>query len=473
MAEQEGITCKKADLSEWYNEAVLKAGLADFSAVKGFMFIRPYGYGIWEQIQAVFNAMLFRTGHVNAYAPALIPERFLRKEKEHVEGFAPEMFLVTESGSGKLDERLVLRPTSETVIYDAYAKWVRSWRDLPILYNYWNSVFRAEIKSTKLFLRTCEFLWQEGHTVHATEDEAMREVLAVLELYRQLAEEVLAVPVVLGRKTEREKFAGAATSTCIEAMMPDGRALQMGTSHHLGQNFSKAFDIAFLDQNQQRQFAWQASWGVSTRLIGAVVMTHGDDRGLILPPAVAPYQAVIVPIFKDDTKAVVLKEARRLAETLAVRVHVDDRDGYSPGWKFNEWEMKGVPLRIEVGPKDLEKRQAVLVRRDTGAKSAVPLATLHAAVAEILEDIQHALLKRAKKLLADQTHHVQSFKDLEKTLEEKRGFLVAGWCQSRTCEDHVKDKTGADIRVVPFEPISQDCVICGKPGIQVYFAKAY
>lgn len=474
MAEQEGITHTKKEFSEWYNEVVLKGGLADFSSVKGFMFIKPAGYAIWEEIQRILNEMLKATGHQNAYSPALIPEKFLQREKAHVEGFKPELFVVTQSGGSQLKEKLVLRPTSETVIYDAYSKWIRSWRDLPLLYNYWNSVFRAEIKMTKLFLRTSEFLWQEGHTVHATEKETNKEVFSILKMYETLIQDYLAIPVLLGKKTEKEKFPGAFYTTTLEALMPDGRALQMGTSHNLGHNFSKPFNITFLDKNQKKQWAWQTSWGASSRLIGALIMTHGDDKGLVLPPRVAPIQAVIVPIYQDKNKKQVVKEARKLQGKLKkFRTECDTRDSYTPGWKFNEWEMKGVPIRIEIGPRDIKKKQVVLVRRDSGRKKSVKVRALEKTIEKTLEDIQSSLFKKAKKFLRDNTHEVRTFPEFQKTLEKQRGFLKAGWCTSRGCEEEIKEKTGADIRTLPFKKEAGKCILCGKKGITVYFAKAY
>lgn len=475
MSEQEGLSVAKNDFSEWYNEVVLKAGLADFSSVKGFMFVKPYGYAIWESIKETLDAKLRASGHQNAYSPALIPEKFLKREKEHVEGFAPELFTITHSGDAKLEEKLILRPTSETVIYDAYAKWIRSWRDLPLLYNYWNSVFRAEIKMTKLFLRTSEFLWQEGHTVHPTKEDADQEVMRILEFYRELIEETLAIPAITGKKSEREKFAGALYTTTLESMMPDGKALQMGTSHNLGQNFSKPFDITFLDKHQKEQHVWQTSWGVSTRLIGALIMVHGDDKGLVIPPRLAPHQVVIVPIYTEKTKQQVVAEAKKVGHSLErhARVHVDLRDGYTPGWKFNEWELKGVPIRMEIGPRDIKKKQVVLARRDTGKKAVIKRTQLAKTVSKELEAMQAALYKKAQAALKAQTHQVKTFAQFKATLEKKRGFLLAGWCESRTCEDRIKDQTGADIRVIPIKTKNTVCVLCGNKGIQVYFAKAY
>jgi len=475
MAKQEGIShAKTGNFSEWYNELVLKGGLADYSSVKGFMFIKPYGFGIWEGIQRIFNEMIIRSGHQNAACPTLIPEKFLKKEKEQFAGFAPEVFFVTHAGSSKLEERLVLKPTGETVIYDAYSKWIRSWRDLPLLYNYWNSNFRAEIKMTKLFLRTCEFLWQEGHTVHATEEEAGKEVRLILDNYSELVEQYLAIPVLAGKKSKKETFPGAAYTTTIESLMPDGKALQMGTSHQLGQHFSKPFDITFLDETQKKQWAWQTSWGISTRLIGALVMVHGDDKGLVLPPKIAPLQIVIVPIYQDKSKKQVLEEADKLAKLLGTfRVHVDIRDWYTPGWKFHEWEMKGVPLRIEIGPRDIENKQVVVVRRDTGKKEVVKLAGLGHRVADALDSVQKQMLGKARTFLKENTHRVKDFKEFQDVLEKKRGFLLAGWCESLACEEKVKEKTTAELRMVPFSPEKEKCLMCEKAGILVYFAKGY
>ena len=474
MSEQEGLTERKAgDFSEWYNQVVLKSGLADFSSVKGFMFIRPYGYEIWERIQETFNRMLKETGHRNAYSPALIPESLLKKEKEHVEGFSPELFYVTQSGGNKLEERLVLRPTSETIIYDAYSKWIRSWRDLPVLYNYWNSVFRAEIKMTKLFLRTCEFLWQEGHTVHETEAGADQEVMSILGMYRQLFEDYLAIPVLEGRKTESEKFAGALYTTALEGLMPDGKALQMATSHNLGQNFSKAFNICFLDRSQKKQHAWQTSWGFSTRLIGAIVMVHGDDKGLVLPPKIAPIQVVIIPIYNDQNKDAVLKEAEKLEKALGgTSVHLDSRDGYSPGWKFHEWELKGVPLRIEIGSRDIENKQVVLARRDTGKKEAVKMSSVKKEAEKTLDEIQKSLFLKAKKSLDSSIKDAGTFPELKKSIEGKL-MAKTGWCGSDKCEEKAKQETGADIRLVPFKKEKAGCIVCRKAGQAVFFSRAY
>lgn len=471
-----GITVKKEQMSDWYNEVVLKAGLADFADIKGFMVIKPYGYAIWERIKEYFDREIKKLGHKNAYFPAVIPERFFEKEKEHVEGFSPEVFWITEAGKEKLNEKLALRPTSETIIYDSYSRWIRSWRDLPVLINCWNSVFRSETKMTKLFLRTREFLWQEGHTCHATSEEADKEVMAILGIYRKLMEELLAIPVITGAKSESEKFAGALYTTTLEAFMPDGRALQMGTSHNLGQHFSKAFDIKFADKDKQEKHVWQTSWGISTRLIGALVMAHGDDRGLVLPPMIASVQAVIVPIVFEKSKKAVLNKCRELKEALGKQfsVELDDREGYSAGYKFHEWELKGVPVRIELGPKDVEKNQIVLVRRDTGAKEAAKAGEAGKKLKDILDSIQKNLFENAKSLLEKSTHEAKDLKHLKELAG--RCMIIANWCGSARCEEEIKTQTGATVRCIPFERIDRKgkCVLCGKDcTLRVYFARAY
>ncbi|MEM7826821.1 MAG: proline--tRNA ligase [Candidatus Aenigmatarchaeota archaeon] len=467
---------KDKDFSRWYNKVVLEAGLADFSSVKGFMFIRPYGYAIWEEIQRILDKKLKATGHKNAYSPAVIPENLLNKEKEHINGFAPECFWITHSGSNKISERLALRPTSETIIYYSYAKWIRSWRDLPLLLNYWNSVFRAEITMTKLFLRTCEFLWQEGHTVHATKEDADEEVMRILSIYKDLIENYLAIPVLVGKKTEREKFPGALYTATLEALMPDKRALQMGTSHNLGQNFSKPFNIKFLDKDEKKKYVWQTSWGVSTRLIGGLVMTHGDDKGLVLPPRIAPTQIIIIPIIFEKTKNIVLAKAEELSKLLGkrYRVEVDAREEYTAGWKFNEWEVKGVPLRIEIGPTDIEKGQVILVRRDTGKKINVKESNLLKEVKSTLDEIQKNLFERARNFLSTNIITVKDYEDFKKV--HKKGFVKACWCSSSKCEEKIKEETGATIRLIPFEKekIFSTCIYCGRKAKSVaYFARAY
>ncbi len=477
---QEGITAKKNDdFSEWYTQVVVKGELADYGPVQGTIAYRPTAYAIWESIQKQFNDMIIGSGHRNVYFPLLIPESLLTREKEHIEGFAPEVFWVTHGGDNKLSERLAVRPTSETVIYSFYSKWVRSWRDLPLLLNQWCNVLRAEIKSTKPFIRGSEFLWQEGHTVHATVNEADEEVMRILEYYKILVEDYLAVPVLIGKKSEREKFAGAFYTTTLEAMMPDGKALQAGTSHNLGQNFSKPFGIQFLDQNNKSQYAWTTSWGVSTRLIGALVMIHGDDRGLVIPPKVAPIKAVIVPIYKGNEGEPVVKKANEIKSALGkhgIAALIDARDDRTPGWKFSEHEMKGIPVRIEIGPKDMKEKKVVIFRRDTAEKKSIEESSVAKATAELLDDIQKNLLVRAREALKKQTIEAKDYADFKKTLEERGGFLKCGWCGSDKCEGSIKEETGATIRVIPFEQDKKipDCIYCGKQGKEiVYFARAY
>lgn len=474
-----GITVKKDEnFSEWYTQVVLKAKLADYTAVKGTIVFMPNSYAIWEKIQEFFNREIKKTGHKNIYFPCLIPESFLKKEADHFEGFVPETFFVTHSGDRELAERLVVRPTSETIVSESYAKWVRSWRDLPILYNLWNSVFRAEIKTTKPFIRTSEFLWQEGHTVHATKEDTDKEVMNILKIYKKLVEEYLAIPVLWGTKTEMEKFAGAMYTTTIEALMPDGKALQSGTSHNLGQSFAKAFGIEFLDKDGEKKRAWQASWGISTRLIGALIMAHGDDKGLVLPPKIAPTPIVIVPInFHENVD--VLKEALRVKDRLeneGYQVELDDREEYSPGWKFNEWELKGIPLRIEIGPRDIENKEMVMVRRDNSEKAVVKSGELENEAKRILEDIQNNLFNKAKKFLEKNTRVVKNKEEFQEVLEKRRGMLKTNWCNTRKCEELIKEETGATSRVIPFdeEHTAKKCVYCDKEAAVIcYFAKAY
>jgi len=474
------ITPKSQDFSQWYLDVVLKAEMADYGPVRGCMIIRPYGYAIWEHMQADMDRRIKETGHVNAYFPLLIPKSFLEKEKEHVKGFSPECAWVTMGGGEELEEPLAIRPTSESMICSTYAKWVRSWRDLPVLINQWANVMRWE-KVTRPFLRTTEFLWQEGHTLHATESEAEEETLKMLHVYRSFCEEILAMPVIWGRKSESEKFAGALRTYAIEALMSDGKALQAGTSHNLGQHFATAYGIEYLDQNQERVKPWSTSWGSSTRMIGGLIMTHGDDAGLILPPRVAPYQVVIVPIppRKGDWSEAVLPKAREVQTALrgaGVRVHLDDRDYQQPGFKYADWEMRGVPLRLEIGPKDIEKDQCVLVRRDTRDKAFVPRADLASHTRALLEQIQLDLLARARRFLAEHTSRVKTYDEFKAVMAQKRGFLVAGWCGEADCEARIKEETRATVRVIPLEGEGAPgaCVRCGKPSPRdVYFAQAY
>jgi len=473
--EKLGINVRKSeDFSEWYNEVVIKSELAEHSPIKGFMVIRPRGYGIWEKIQSFFDDRIKKLGVRNAYFPLLIPESFFKKEAEHAEGFAPELAWISEKEEG---ERYAIRPTSETIMYDSYSRWIRSWRDLPLRLNQWCNVLRWEVKQTKLFLRTREFLWQEGHCVYETEVQCDKEALQYLFEYKKVCEELLAIPVIVGIKTEKERFAGAKTTYTVEALMPDGKALQMGTSHNLGQNFAKAFGIKFLGKDEKEKIPWQNSWGFSTRLIGALVMVHSDDKGLVLPPKVAMYKAVIVPIYKSDTKDKVLKVALEVKNKLKkFDVMLDDRDGYTPGWKFNEWELKGIPLRIEIGPKDIEKNQVVLVRRDTNEKEQVKLKDLGKKLEDKLEFIQNHLLEKAKKFLKSNLVNAKDWKEFEKFSKDRK-LIEASFCCSIDCEDNIKEKTnGITSRLIPFEQPKKigKCVYCGKNGKNiVLFAKAY
>ena len=471
------ITPRSQDFSQWYLDVVRRAELADYSPVKGCMVIRPYGYAIWELLQQVLDARIKETGHVNAYFPLFIPESLLHKEAEHVEGFSPQVAYVTHGGGEELEERLVVRPTSEAIIGTMYAKWVQGWRDLPILINQWANVVRWE-KVTRPFLRTTEFLWQEGHTAHETAEEAEAETLKILDLYADVCESTLGVPVVKGRKSESEKFAGALRTYSIEALMGDGRALQAGTSHNLGQNFAKAFDITFQARDKSVQHVWGTSWGVTTRLVGAVIMTHGDDSGLVLPPRVAPYQVVVVPIGRDNWRETVLPRAQDLQRQLrqaGIRVTLDERDE-RPGWKFSEWELRGVPLRLEIGPKDIEKSQVLLARRDTREKIAAPMDTLATTVAGLLEDIQRTLFERALKFREERTQRVDSYDEFKTVMEGRPGFVIAPWCGSAECEAQIKAETQATIRNMPLGSAvpSGRCVRCDADATaEAWFAKAY
>jgi prolyl-tRNA synthetase len=471
------IIPKSEDFSRWYIEIIRRAELADYAPMKGMMVIRPYGYAIWENIQRLLDGRIKETGHTNAYFPLFIPESFLQKETEHLEGFSPEVAWVTQGGQEELEERLAVRPTSEAIIGHMYSKWIKSWRDLPLLINQWANIVRWE-KVTRPFLRTTEFLWQEGHTAHETSGEAEKETLLILELYREFVETELAVPVLFGRKTARERFAGALETYAIEALMPDGRALQMGTSHNLGQHFSKVFNIRFEDKDQKLQYAWQTSWGVSTRLEGAVIMSHGDDSGLKIPPRIAPIQIVIVPISLGNWKEEVLPTAQKLEKELSERgwrVNLDAREEFTPGWKFSEHEMRGIPLRIEIGPRDIRNGQAIVVRRDTMEKEAVSLDTLHEKIPQFLSEIQDSLLAAARKFQAENTHEVENYADFKAVLESKRGLIKTFWCGNQECEDKIKEETMATIRVIPLEQNEKGkCVFCrADAGQWVYFARAY
>ena len=473
------ITKQSVDFGRWYIDVVRKAELADYSPVKGCMVIRPYGYAIWELMQQALDRRFKATGHVNAYFPLFIPESLLMKESQHVEGFAPQVAWVTQGGNEVLEERLVVRPTSETIIGTMYAKWVQSWRDLPILINQWANVVRWE-KVTRLFLRTTEFLWQEGHTAHETAEEAQEETLKMLGVYKDFAETELAMPVVDGQKTESEKFAGAERTYSIEALMRDGRALQAGTSHNLGQNFAKVFDITFQARDKSVQYVYGTSWGVSTRMIGGVIMTHGDEGGLILPPRIAPYQVVIIPIPRGNWKETIVPKAHEIRDQLVargIRVTIDDRDSQTPGWKYNEWEMRGVPLRMEIGPKDLDKAQVVLARRDTREKSFVPMDGLSAQVEEMLAAIQKALYDRAVQFRTEHTTETDSYAEFKQIMDGRPGFVIAPWCGSAQCEAAIKAETQATIRNIPFtaKPATgKKCLRCDAPATtHAWFAKSY
>jgi prolyl-tRNA synthetase len=501
----EKITTRAADYSQWYLDIVHRAGLAENSDVRGCMVIKPHGFGIWEKMQRGLDRLFKDTGHVNAYFPLFIPKSFLAREEEMAAGFAKECAVVThyrlkaEPGKGlivdpeaKLEEELVIRPTSETIIWNTYKNWIQSYRDLPLLINQWANVVRWEMR-TRLFLRTAEFLWQEGHTAHATQDEAEEETRRMVEVYRTFAEDWMAMPVLVGPKSEGEKFAGAVYTLCIEALMQDGKALQAGTSHFLGQNFAKAFDVQFQNKDGKRELAWATSWGVSTRLIGGLIMTHSDDQGLVIPPRLAPIHAVIVPIFKTpEERSAVLEAANKLAAEVrdlpirewlnyeAVTVKVDDRDQLTSGFKFNEWELKGIPVRVELGPKDLAKNACVLARRDLPGKEAkemgVPLARAAARIGEMLKEMQTALFNKAKKFRDDNTREVDGYDEFKKLIEEPGGFLLAHWDGTGETEKRIADETKATIRCIPFDrkPEIGKCILTGKPSQgRVVFAKAY
>lgn len=474
MVEQ--ITSMDVDFAKWYTDIVKKAELIEYTSVKGCMVIRPYGYAIWENIQKILDGMFKELGHENVCMPMFIPESLLNKEKDHVEGFAPEVAWVTHGGSEKLEERLCVRPTSETLFCEHYANIIHSYRDLPKLYNQWVSVVRWE-KTTRPFLRSREFLWQEGHTIHATAEEAIAETEQMLNCYAKFCEESLAMPVVKGKKTESDKFAGAVSTYAIEALMHDGKALQAGTSHYFGDGFAKAFGIEYTDKENKKVNPHQTSWGVTTRLIGAIIMTHGDDNGLVLPPAVAPVQVVIIPIAQH--KEGVLDKANELYEKLknsGIRVKLDDSEN-SPGWKFSEYEMKGVPVRLEIGPKDIENNQCVLVTRHNREKTFVSLDELESAISQKLKDVHDGLYEKALQNRENKTYSCKSIEEISKALEEKGdGFIKAMWCGDEACEDEVKEKTGAGSRCIPFEQenIDDKCVCCGKPAKHmVLWGKAY
>lgn len=474
----EKLPTRSENYSEWYNQVILRAEMADYAPVRGCMVVRPYGWSLWENMQAALDKRFKETGHVNAAFPLLIPMSFMEKEKSHVKGFSPELAVVTHGGGEKLEEPLVVRPTSETVIGYMYSKWIKSWRDLPVLINQWGSVVRWEMR-TRLFLRTMEFFWQEGHTAHATAEDAHEETIRLLKIYEDVAVNEAAIPVIAGRKSQTEKFAGAVNSYSIEGMMGDTRALQSATSHDLGQNFAKAFDIQYLDQNNQLQYCWTTSWGMSTRMIGAIIMTHGDDQGLVLPPRLAPIQVVIVPIFRSDeeqSKVMPVVEAIR-AQLSAFRLKVDERTGVTPGYKFNDWEMRGVPLRIEIGPKDVEKGTVALARRDIPGregKTFVPQEGLAERIADLLVEIQAGLLAKATTFRDAHIHEVSDYEQLKTVVQD--GWALAWWCGSDACEARVKEDTRATTRNIPLDQPggTGPCVVCGERATeQVYFGKAY
>jgi len=486
-----GITSQAKDYAAWYTDVVVKAGLADYGPVKGTMVIKPYGFALWELIKDSFDQMIKETGHVNAYFPLFIPKSFLAKEADHIEGFAKECAVVTHTRlksdkdkgiivdpDSRLEEEVIVRPTSETVIWSMYKKWIQSYRDLPLLINQWANVVRWEMR-TRLFLRTTEFLWQEGHTAHASSEEAEKETLLILELYRKLAEDYLAIPVHTGLKSESEKFAGADYTYCIEAMMKDKRALQAGTSHNLGQNFAKAFGVTFQSKDNKDEFVYATSWGVSTRLVGGVIMAHGDEKGLRLPPKIAPYQVVVIPIFKNDDEIKIIKEYIDpiLSELKAnqIRIHEDWRKE-SPGYKFNEWEMKGAPLRLEIGLRDIEKNSTMVARRDNGEKQQVNKNELVAQVPILLDQIQQALFSQALKFRDDNTYSVTSYDEFKDLIKKNSGFIKCGWDGDAKTEQAIKDETKATIRVIPINENPKDllCIYSGKPAKhEVIFAKAY
>jgi len=475
-----GITVtKNDDFSEWYTQVVLKAELADYAPVKGLIVLRPDGYSIWESIKSALDEKFKKEGIRNGFLPVLIPESLLSKEKKHFAGFNPEAFWVTHSGENEIGDRLALRPTSETLAYSMYSKWIKSWRDLPLKINFWNTALRAEIKATKPFIRNSEFLWQEGHTVHTTAEEAEKEVLKILQIYKSTVEDELAIPVITGKKSEKEKFVGAVYTTTMESLMPDGKALQMGTSHFLGQNFSKPFDVKYSDKDNNENYAWQTSWGASWRLIGGMIMVHGDNKGLVLPPKVSPIQVVIVPIYysENDSKKVIDKANEIEKELLGkkIRVHLDKRNELTPGFKFHDWELKGIPLRIEIGPKDIEKQKVVIATRHNHEKTDLAIDKISDNINGILQKIQKEMFDAAKKILQDKSILIKDYTKFKEELE-KGGFLYAPWCGDENCEEKIKDETGAEIRVIPFDDKNeiQKCIICGNESTSTpIFARGY
>jgi len=482
--EKKEITKKSKDFSRWYTDVILKAELADYTPVKGSMVIRPYGYALWEGVQQRLGQAIKDSGVPNAYFPLFIPHSLLEKEKKHVKGFSPELAVVTHGGGKKLAEPLVVRPTSETIMYPLFAKWIQSWRDLPFKVNQWCNIVRWELR-TYLFLRTLEFLWQEGHTAHATAKEAEEESLGRMKMYQDFVEGVLAIPTIVGRKSAAEKFAGAENTYTVEALMPDGKALQCGTSHNLGQNFAKAFEIQFQDKDGQRRYVYQTSWGLSTRIIGALIMVHGDDNGLVLPPRIAPIQVVVVPIDPEDKEQMeyardVAAESnsalRRADQGSAATIYIDDRSQYTPGYKYNEWELKGVPVRIEVGPAEVRENAVTVVRRDTGEKCQMSNVKCQKEIEKILNDVQENLYQKARKFLKENIREVEDYAEFKKVMTGPRGFIKAFWCGSSECEAKIKEETRATIRAIPLESESASgrCIYCGRSSSsQVFFAQAY
>ena len=480
MSKEIGITVsKEGDFSEWYTQVVLKAELVDYAPVKGLIVLRPDGYSIWESIKSALDEKFKKEGIRNGFLPVLIPESLLSKEKKHFAGFNPEAFWVTHSGETEIGDKLALRPTSETLAYSLYSKWIKSWRDLPLKINFWNSALRAEIKATKPFLRNSEFLWQEGHTVHSTKEEAEKEVMTILDIYKKTVEQELAIPVIVGKKSETEKFVGAVYTTTLESLMPDGKALQMGTSHFLGQNFAKPFDVKFSDKDNVENYAWQTSWGVSWRLIGAMIMVHGDDKGLVLPPKVAPIQVVIIPIYysEADAKKVSEKanELEQILLTKNIRVHIDKRDELTPGFKFHDWELKGIPLRIEVGPKDIANNKVVIVKRQSQEKFDLSNEKIEDEIQKILDQIQNEMFSSAKNFLDAKTNKATNYEEFKSELE-KGGFISAPWCGNENCEGKIKEETGADIRIIPFDDKNskEKCIYCDQQSVSFpIFARGY
>ena len=478
QSSQEGMTAKKAEnFDEWYTQVILKSELADYSPVSGCMVFRPSGYAIWENIQKHTDAEFKKAGITNCYFPIFIPERLLKKEAEHVQGFAPEVAWVTHAGNSKLEERLAIRPTSETVMYEVVSRWIRSWRDLPLRLNQWNNVVRWEFRHPTPFLRSREFLWNEGHTLFATREEADAERDEIMGIYRKVTEEFMALPGYLGRKSKSETFAGAEATYSIEHLLPDGKAIQGPDWHSDGQNFSKAFEIVFIDRDGNKQYAWQNTWALTTREIGVMLAVHSDDKGAVVPPKLAAVQVVVVPIVNDESKAAVLAEAKKLAAALAeFRVRLDDRDHLTPGRKFNEWELKGVPLRVEFGPRDMKEKQAVLVRRDTGGKRVVKTSALPSEVAKELDAVHQNLLRRASDALAANTHDASSLDELVKLLSEKGGIVRIPWCGAADCEEKLKSETGGKVLNVPLDqkPTKRECLVCGKEARSTAnFGKSY